>query len=153
MTRRNENSSRMCEISDRVIKQQIRMFDLAERQHGMTLKVLHLETDIPTGTLRGWIAGTSMMPLDGFIKLAGVKGFPNELLSLALDIAGKSIADAEPEETDIDDLARAAVEVLQRYVAARHPDSPGGIRIVHNEKDDITLSAARLRDRAGKVAA
>src|SRR3546814_3623559 len=74
---------------------------------------------------------------------------PNELLSLMLDVGGKVIADAEPDETDLDDLARAAVDVLQKYVAARHPESPGGVRIVHSETDDIKMSARALGDRAG----
>src|SRR3546814_1970738 len=56
-----------------------------------------------------------------------------------LDVGGKVIADAEPDETDLDDLARAAVDVLQKYVAARHPESPGGVRIVHSETDDIKM--------------
>src|SRR3546814_6111193 len=76
---------------------------------------------------------------------------PNELLRLMRDVGGKVIADAEPDETDLDDLARAAVDVLQKYVAARHPESPGGVRIVHSETDDIKMSARALGDRAGKV--
>src|SRR3546814_14465134 len=85
------------------------------------------------------------------VKMARVS--PNELRSLMLDVGGKVIADAEPDETDLEDLARAAVDVLQKYVAARHPESPGGVRIVHSETDDIKMSARALGDRAGKVTA
>jgi hypothetical protein len=152
MSGRRENSSRNCEISSAVTKAQVRMFDLAERDHDLTLKVLHLETRIPLGTLRGWIAGTSMMPLDGFVKLAAIKGFPNELLSLPLDVAGKSVCDAEPEETDMDDAAISALEYALKWARARHPDSPSGIRIDHTERPDLTLAAGGLTDKAGKVA-
>src|SRR3546814_4399671 len=78
------------------------------------------------------------MPVSALVKMARV--IPNELLSLMLDVGGKVIADAEPDETDLDDLARAAVDVLQKYVAARHPESPGGVRIVHSETDDLQSS-------------
>src|SRR3546814_6540120 len=78
---------------------------------------------------------------------------PNELLSRMRDVGGKVIADAEPDETDLDDLARAAVDVLQKYVAARHPESPRGVRIVHSETDDIKLSARARGDSAGEVTA
>lgn len=145
-------SRRECEITQAVDMAQMHMFDLAYRKHGFSRKVLHLETDIPLTTLKSYEEGTSM-PVAALVKIAGVPGFPNELLSLVFEPAGKTLGDAEPDETDIDDLARAAVDVLQKYVAARHPDSPGGIRIVHNETADIKMSAAGLRDRAGKVAA
>lgn len=141
---------RDCDISQAVEQAQIQMFDLAEKNHGLTRKVLHLHTGIPTSTLKSWEEGTAM-PVAGFAKLCKV--IPNELTSLMLDAAGKSISDSETEETDIDDLARAAVDVLQKYIAARHPESPGGIRIVHSETGDIKMSAAGLRDKAGKVAA
>lgn len=149
MTDRNDISARCCEITQAVEAGQLAMFRLAERDHGLSLKILALETGIPFGTLRSYAQGTTM-PVPALVKLSKV--IPNELTSLMLDPGGKVLADAEPEETDIDDLARAAVDILQRYVTARHPESPGGIRIVHNEVADIKLAAAGLQDRAGKVA-
>ena len=149
MTERNDISSRTCEIAQKVEAGQLAMFRLAERDHGLSLKILSLESGIPFGTLRSYAQGTAM-PVTALVKLSKV--IPNELTSLMLDPGGKVLADAEPEETDIDDLARAAVDILSRYVSARHPDSPGGIRIVHNEIADIKLAAAGLHDRAGKVA-
>ena len=141
---------RDCDISQAVEQAQILMFDLAEKNHGLTRKALHLYTGIPTSTLKSWEEGTAM-PVAGFAKLCKV--IPNELTAMMLEPAGKSVADAEPEETDLDDLARAAVDVLQKYIAARHPESPGGIRIIHSETSDIKLAAAGLQDKAGKVAA
>ena len=150
MTTRNDITSRTCDISQAVEAGQLTMFRLAERDHGLSLKILALESGIPHGTLRSYAQGTAM-PVSALVKLARV--IPNELTSLMLDPGGKVVADAEPEETDIDDLARAAVDILQKYVAARHPESAGGIRIVHSETDDIKLAASSLQDRAGKVVA
>ncbi len=149
MTERNNISSRTCEITQAVEAGQLAMFRLAERNHGLSLKILSLESGIPHGTLRSYAQGTAM-PVSALVKLSGV--IPNELISFMLDPGGKVLADAEQDETDIDDLARAAVDILQRYVSARHPDGPGGIRIVHSEVSDIKMAAAGLQDRAGKVA-
>jgi hypothetical protein len=152
MTSRNEIPSRTCEITQAVEMGQMLMFDMAYRKHGFSRKILHLETGIPLTTIKSYEEGTAM-PVAAFTKIAAVRNFPNELLSLVLDPSGKTIADAEPEETDLDDTARAAVDFLARYVGARHPESPGNIRIVHNEIDDLKMSARGLRDRAGKAAA
>lgn len=141
------------DISDAVRREQVRMFDLANRKHGLSLKVLHAETGISTSTLSGWINGTSMMPLDGFVKIAAIKDFPNELLSLVLDVGGKSVCDAESEQGDVDDAVIAALELALTYAKARHPDSPGNIRIVHTEQPEIKMAARRVVDRCGKVAA
>src|SRR3546814_19892255 len=71
-----------CEITMAVEQAQIRMFDLAKRKHGITRKVLTLETGIAISTLRSYEEGTSM-PVSALVKMARV--IPNELLSLMLD--------------------------------------------------------------------
>src|SRR3546814_2963181 len=86
-----------CEITMAVEQAQIRMFDLAKRKHGITRKVLNLETGIAISTLRSYEEGTSM-PVSALVKMARV--IPNELLSLMLDVGGKVIADAEPDPAD-----------------------------------------------------
>lgn len=151
MSQRNI-SSRECEIAQAVSQAQMSMFDLAYRKHGFSRKILNLETDIPLTTLKSYEEGTAM-PIAAVVKIAAVKNFPNELVSLLFEPADKVVADAEPDEGDLDNLALAAVEVLQKYIAARHPDSAGGIRIVHGEREDIEHAAAGFADRAGKVAA
>lgn len=145
-------SRRECEISQAVNMAQMHMFDLAYRRHGYSRKIIHLETDIPLSTIKSYEEGTTM-PIDAVVKVAAIKGFPNELVSLLFMPADKMIGDSDPEETDIDDAALAAIDLLQRYVKARHADSPGGIRIVHNEVEEIRHSAAGFQDRTGKVAA
>lgn len=139
------------EISQAVNAAQVRMFDLAYRKHGFSQKILHLETGIPLSTLKSWEKGTSM-PIEGVVIIASVKGFPNELLSLLFDPASKTVCDAEPDETDIDDLALSALDVLAKYIRYRHPESAGGIRLVPGEVEDIRHSAAGFCDRASKVA-
>src|SRR3546814_8825842 len=57
---------------------QIRMFDLAKRKHGITRKVLNLETGIAISTLRSYEEGTSMH-VSALVKMARV--IPNELRS------------------------------------------------------------------------
>ncbi len=99
-----------CEISERILLAQVRMFDLAERHYGLTLKVLHLETQIPLDSLRCYAGKVksrtvTQMPLGVFVKLARV--IPDELSSLPMEESGKVIADAEPDDHDVDDLARA----------------------------------------------
>jgi hypothetical protein len=139
-------------IFDAVKSAQVRMFDLAKNKHGFSLKVLHLETDIPMDTLRDWITGKSGMPLAGFVALSAIKEFPNELLSLPFEAAGRSVCDAEPEETDQDDAAVAALEYALKWARARHPSSPSGVRIDHTERPDLELAAEGLADKVGKVA-
>src|SRR3546814_21139626 len=86
-----------CEITMAVEQAQIRMFDLAKRKHGITRKVLNLETGIAISTLRSYEEGTSM-PVYALVKMARV--IPNALLSLLLDVGRKVIADAEPDPAD-----------------------------------------------------
>lgn len=147
-----EISRSRSEISDAVRKAQVRMFDLAARKHGITLKVIELETDISDSTSSGWASGKTGMPLDAFVSLATIKGFPNELLSLPLETARKAIGDSQPADADIDDLAVAAAELLVKFAKARHRHSAGGVEIVHSERPDIELAAEAVADRAGKVA-
>jgi hypothetical protein len=151
MSQRSETYGRYGEISRRAKFGQVRMLELAE-QAGFSAKVIELETGIPASTIRSWKAGTSMS-LDAFAALAAIKAFPDDLLSLPFEAAGKAICDDAPADSDIDDLAQAAVDLLARYVAARHPDSPGGIKIAHNEKDALRQSAKAIGLESGKVAA
>src|SRR3546814_19086942 len=80
-----------CEITMAVEQAQIRMFDLAKRKHGITRKVLNLETGIAISTLRSYEEGTSM-PVSALVKMARV--IPNELLRLMLAVGGKELGGA-----------------------------------------------------------
>src|SRR3546814_16184064 len=82
-----------CEITMAVEQAQIRMFDLAKRKHGITRKVINLETGIANSTLRSYEEGTSM-PVSAPVKMARV--IPNALLSLQLVVCGRVFQDAAP---------------------------------------------------------
>ena len=151
MSNRSEKYGSHSEISQYAKTGAQKMLELAAKRR-FTRKVLSIDTGIPATTLKYW-EETGSVPLDGFVAIASVKGFPNELLSLPFEAASKAIADDEPEDHDVDDLARAAIEVLSKYVSARHPDSAGGIRIVHSEIPEIQQSARALKAAAKKVAA
>lgn len=152
MAGRREISSRECEISSAVTAAQKRFFDLAERKFSFAPKVIHLETDIPLATLKDWATARSAMPIAGFVKIIGIKGFPNQLASLILAPAGKAVADDDADEADIDELVIRALELALLHAKARHPDSPGGVHIIHTERPDIELAAEGVADSAGKVA-
>ncbi|QEH79919.1 hypothetical protein EIK56_17980 [Sphingomonas sp. C8-2] len=144
-----EIPSRECEITAATIAAQARFFDLAD-QHGFTRKFISLSTGIPTGTLKDWANGT-MMPLAGAVKIIRIKGLPNDIATLLIEKSGKSISDAEPDETDVDDAAIAALEYALEWARARHPASPSGTRIDHTEKPNVAQAGRHLADRAGKV--
>jgi DNA-binding transcriptional regulator YiaG len=151
MVQRRENTRRECEISLAVDMAQMHMFDIAYRKHGFSRKILASHMEVSVSTVRSWEEGASM-PVHAFVKLARVPKFPNELLSLMLEPADRVVADAEEDESDLDDLALSALDVLVQYVAARHPDSPSGIKIDHTERGAIKDAAKAIAGRAKKVA-
>lgn len=139
-----------CKISNHVRATQETVFRLAARDHGLTRKRLNLETGIPITTLKSWAEGTEM-PLSAFVKLAAV--IPNGIMSLLIEPAGKAVSDAAHDDTDLDDLALQSIRLLTRYIEARHPNSAGGIRIVHSEIPDLERAAGAVLDRAEKIRA
>jgi hypothetical protein len=64
------------------IEAQERMFRLAERDFGLSIRTLHLETRIPVNTLQGWRNGTTMPAWA--LGALGKAGIPDYLLSLVL---------------------------------------------------------------------
>lgn len=144
-------NSRDCEISQATLVAQAAMLsEAAER--GFTRKVIHSYTKIPTTTLKAWEEGTAM-PFAAFAKIAAIRNFPNDLLNIMLESAGKEICDTESQETDFDDLARIALDYAAAHAAARHPDSPGKERIVHPEPTILKMKARALKSAAKRAAA
>ena len=155
MSSRNEISSRTCEIAQAVEAGQRAMFEAAAREYGLTLNVLAAETGISLSTLRCYAPSNrttpaSAMPIAVMLKLARV--IPNHLVSLMLEPGGKAIADAEADETDLDDAVIAGLELALKWAKARHPDSSSGIKIDHTEKPGLHIAASGLQERLGKVA-
>src|SRR3546814_7196785 len=124
-----------CEITMAVEQAPIRMFDLAKRKHGITRKVLNLETGIAISTLRSYEEGTSM-PVSALVKMARV--IPNELLSLMLDVGGKVIADAEPDPAD------TSIHQMQTGVFFNTSGTTSGADVSGNTFDYITQDDIRF---------
>jgi hypothetical protein len=139
MTHR-EIPSRNCEIAQAVEAGQMAMFRLAERDHGLRLKILELETGVPLGSLRSYATGTTM-PVHVLLKLARV--IPAHLVNLVTEPGGKVL----------DDAVIAALEMALKWAKARHPKSPSGVAIDHTERPDIELAAAAVQIAASKAAA
>jgi hypothetical protein len=129
---------------------QAEMFRLAQADHGLSLRVLSQRSPISYGTLRGWQNGAAM-PAWAIGELADA-GIPDELLSLITEPWKRSIVTDDETETDIDDAAEAADDVVAEVRRARHPRSPGGTAIVHTEKAKIIPLVRKARAKLRSVA-
>lgn len=109
-------------IADRQRAMQERVFRLAIRDHGLTLKAISLDSDIGYTTIQTYAKGQAVMSIASLFRLVGV--IPDELLSLLLP-NGKHIVEA-PEEIDHDEIAGALHDYLLTKEKAHHPESPAG---------------------------
>jgi hypothetical protein len=83
-------------LTDMVLAAQTRIFRLAERDYGLSLKAISVESGIPYNTIRsynGHNGAPVAMPLTALLKLVGV--IPDDLLSHLLDPVDRRIADTE----------------------------------------------------------
>lgn len=130
------------------LKAQATMFRLAEREHELSLKAIHLDTLIPYDTLRSW-KGTkgahTMMPVWAINALSGV--IPDELLSLLTGPGDRHLVHNDDDD-ELDDLADKADAVAREVRRARHPKSPGGTEIIALEEERIKRMARSLRRNA-----
>ncbi len=108
------------------------LFRFAARDHGLSIKVLHLRTDIPMSTLAGWSSGT-VMPAWGLFKLGRDGGVPDHLLSLVGEPFERHVGTDESGDGDLDTAALDATSFARAVAAARHPAGPGGTAIVPQE--------------------
>lgn len=90
------------DISRLTIEAQRRFFRIAKRDHGLSRKVLHIDTGIPLSTLKSWEADTAMT-LSAFNRLARA-GVPDHLLSLLTDPGEKHVC-TNGDDDDLDELA------------------------------------------------
>jgi transcriptional regulator with XRE-family HTH domain len=89
-----------CAITARLLKQQRTMFRLAESGHGWSQKAIHLETGMGLSSIGQYARGETAMGGAAILKLAGVKDFPAELLTLLFEGTGRTVIDAETAEAD-----------------------------------------------------
>ena len=122
----------LCQLARNSVTAQADMFRFAARDHGLTMKVLHLRTDIPMSTLKGWESGT-VIPAWALFKLGQHGGIPDHLLSLVADPFCKHVGTDEHGDGDLDTAALDASDFAQAVAKARYPASPGGTAIVPQE--------------------
>ena len=127
-------------IARQSIAAQAHMFRLAERDHGLTRKVLHLETGIPLSTLKSW-AGDTAIPVYGLALLAQV--IPDHLTSLLLEPAGKIIVTAEEGDGDLDALGRECAGFVSDKL-----DAEADGRVTHIERARLDTRKRRIRSLA-----
>lgn len=143
----------LCQLARNSVSSQIDMFDLARRDHGLSILRLHQKTKIAKSTLNDWATGTPM-PAWALFKLGKVGGVPDDLLSMVGEAFERHVATDEDGEGDLDTAAVDAGEAQNAVQRARHPNSPGGIAIVPQERAAIiplmrkTAASARRTARA-----
>lgn len=123
---------------------QERVFRLAARDHGLTLKAISLDSGLGYTTVQSYAKGEAVMSIAGLFKLVGV--LPDELLSLLLP-DGRSIVEV-PEEIDHDELADRMREWLAAKDHAHRPDSECAEKIGPNEDADLRAKVVPIRERA-----
>lgn len=125
----------MAELSTRArnsVALQQEMFRLAERDYGLTVAVLARSSGVSPSTIKGWRDGAAM-PAWALGELA----LPDDLASLILAPFAKHVGTDEDGEGDLDTAALDAGEAQQAVQRARHPQSPGGVAIVPQERAEI----------------
>ena len=133
------------------VQAQERLFRLAERDHGLSIKALHLETKIPATTLQGWKSGTTMPAWA--IGALGAAGVPDHLLSLVLHPYARHVGTDTSGEGALEDLVRETAGFTNDYLQATDPKSPGGPNVVPIEKAKLTERALRIESTARAVRA
>lgn len=129
-----------------VLEAQQRIFRLAERDHGLSLKALSLDSGMPYNTIRSYAGGASVMPVPALLKLVGV--IPDELLSQMLEPVRRHLAENDSDDGDHDTLASNCIEFVGKHSRARHPASPAGTDIAPCEDKDLRETRQQLRARA-----
>lgn len=119
---------------------QERVFRLAQRDHGLTLKAISLDSGLGYTTIQSYASGNAVMSIAGLFKLVGV--IPDELLSLLLP-DGRVIVRA-PEAINHDELAEVVADYLSAKNAAHHPESEAGRDIGQTEHALLTGKALKL---------
>ena len=143
----------MCRISGLArnsIEAQERMFRLAERDFGLSIRTLHIETGIPKNTLDGWRKGTTMPAWA--IGALGAAGVPDYLLSLVL-LPFERIVDTEQHgDGTLHEAANEAAGFAAEYLHATDPESDGGPILSPRERARLAERALRAGHKLRAVA-
>lgn len=118
------------------------MFRVAEHDFGLSVVVLARTSGIKLSTIKGWRDG-AVMPAYALGEL----GLPDEVTSMVLDPYKKHVGTDEPDDGDVDALARDAAGYVSEYVDAK----ADGV-VTHIEKARLKGRARRLAPKAQAVA-
>lgn len=129
-------------ISFVVLETQQRIFRLAERDHGLSLKAISIDSGIPYNSVRGYAAGHTVLPVPAMLKLVDV--IPDDLLSHLFHPVSRHIVPVAGIDGDLDELGDKADDLATEVRRSRHPKSPGGVDIVSAEVACIKGKAATL---------
>lgn len=129
-----------------VLDAQKRIGRLAERDYGLSLKRISLESGIPYPTIRSYFSQAhdvrlAEMPVSALCKLVGV--IPDELLSHVLLPVGRCLESVDVDD-DHDATADNCIAFLTRKQKAHHPESPAGVDIAPCEDAELRGVKARL---------
>ena len=109
------------------------LFRLVARDHGLTIAILHERNhNLGVSTMKKWRDGAAMPAYAlGELKSAGV---PDDLLSLVVQPYAAFLVSEGDDDGDLDTAANDCLEFGAEVVRAHHPNSPGGIAIVPQER-------------------
>lgn len=120
---------------------QERIFRLAQRDHGLTLKAISLDSGIGYTTIQSYANGGSVMSIASLYALVGV--IPDQLLSLLLPDGHQIVrADEGLDHDKIEDLCRDFVATKAK---AHHVDSPAGRDLSSCEIEALNVAYLPLR--------
>ena len=136
----NKIPSRDANISERQKATQERIFRLAARDHGLTLKAISLDSGIGYTTIQSYANGGSVMSIASLFALVGV--IPDELLSLLLP-DGRVIA-CVPGNIDHDEIANWSETYSAKKLAAHRKDSECEEALGPNELADLNETVVRF---------
>ena len=128
-------------ITQRQKQAQERVFRLAQRDHGLSLKAISLDSGLGYTTIQSYAKGEAVMSIAALFRLVGI--VPDELLSLLLP-DGRQIVSA-PEEIDHDALCDLATDYVHAKSAAHRLDSEAGVHIGPNEGQALRCKATQMR--------
>ncbi len=122
---------------------QERIFRLAQRDHGLTLKAISLDSGIGYTTIQSYANGGSVMSIASLYALVDV--IPDQLLSLLLPDGHQIVrADEGLDHDKIEDLCRDYVATKAK---AHHKDSPAGREISDCEREALNVAYLPLKGR------
>lgn len=131
-----------------VASAQERMLRLAERDYGITAKVIAAETQIPLPTVSSWRRANApvAMSLADFVLVCRV--IPDELTSLIMEPSSKHVGTDETGDGDLDQLSREAAH----YNAEKLDAEADGV-VTHIERASLKHRAKRIASVARRAAA